>query len=87
MKCNSDNVVLKTLADLGAGFDCASKVICFCCSTFSPATGSSLFHDILSFEETLEINIRGNNRSSKHKNLSGSHLMVLIRGKVIGEKS
>lgn len=25
MKCNSDNVVLKTLADMGAGFDCASK--------------------------------------------------------------
>ncbi|BFZ16335.1 hypothetical protein BsWGS_19375 [Bradybaena similaris] len=25
VKCNSDNVVLKTLADLGAGFDCASK--------------------------------------------------------------
>ncbi|BFY99178.1 hypothetical protein BsWGS_02218 [Bradybaena similaris] len=25
VKCNSDNVVLKTLADMGAGFDCASK--------------------------------------------------------------
>jgi ornithine decarboxylase len=25
MKCNSDSVVVKTLADLGAGFDCASK--------------------------------------------------------------
>lgn len=25
VKCNSDNVVLKILADMGAGFDCASK--------------------------------------------------------------
>lgn len=25
VKCNSDNVVLKVLADMGAGFDCASK--------------------------------------------------------------
>ena len=27
VKCNSDPALLKTLASLGAGFDCASKVL------------------------------------------------------------
>ena len=38
VKCNPEPVLVKLLASLGTGFDCASKV-CISCSSYGPVTG------------------------------------------------